>query len=89
MSNKDDLLNTQRRGSIFGTDPTQTHLNKKMVTADDKPDTIKIYKDVMEQVRLAQEVHQHNPSLESFATLNFWKNKLAQYSARERSRKQS
>jgi hypothetical protein len=56
--------------------------------SDDKPDTVKIYRDVIEQVKQAQEAHRQERSLESFATLKFWQNKLAQYSARARARKQ-
>jgi hypothetical protein len=86
----DDVLNTQRRGRIFATDPTQTHMNKTAkFMSDGDPDTIKIYKDVQEQVRQAQAAHREERTLESFATLKFWQNKLAQYSARARARKQS
>lgn len=85
-------LYQQKETYMNGTDPKQTHMDKHISFVDDystdgRPDTIKIYKDVIEQLRKAQAAHKQNCSLESFATLKFWQGKLAQYSARARARK--
>ena len=37
---KEKLLDTMRKGSIFGTDPTLTHMDKRLVSVPETPEQI-------------------------------------------------
>lgn len=74
------------------TDPTLTHMNRKLVNVDDyatngRPDTMKILPAVQKDLREALIAQEVAPTLERVSLISFLKDKVNQYAARARARK--